>query len=390
MNWKMETLDIHQVIQQAMASTSSLFEEKKIPLIQDLEEKLPEIKGDGDRLIQVFINLLSNAVKFTQQGMVTCQARSTKEAITFRIIDTGKGIPEGELETIFQKFRQVKGTNQGGYFGTGLGLPISREIIEYHGGQIWAESTPGEGSTFSFTLPVQLESSGGRTLIRMHLQSLLKQLHQGLPHLDPDRKEILVVDDDKNIRQLLKTELTGAGFTVRQAENGQQALKKVRAHHPRLIIMDVQMPKLNGLDTLELLKKDLLTFHIPVIILTVLEKREKALQLGAHAFMEKPLNLRLLLWTIQDILTQKRHAPVLLFHEEKAVLDTLKKVFTQKGLPVYMPDSSGQIKKEKGPPRVIIVGEKMLEKLGDLIEPAEEAQTLTIVLEEEKKGDDNE
>lgn len=101
-------------------------------------------------------------------------------------------------KAIFQKFRQVKGTTQKGYSGTGLGLPISREIVEYHGGQIWAGSTPSEGSTFSFTFPVQVERRRDRPLIRTRLKSLLEELQYNLPYPDQEKEERLVVDDDKN------------------------------------------------------------------------------------------------------------------------------------------------------------------------------------------------
>lgn len=156
MDWKMGPLDIQEVIQQAAAATSSLFAQKGLPLVRDIPPGLPRVTGDRDRLVQVVINLLSNAVKFTHEGRVTCQVFREGDMLTVRVRDTGKGIPREDLEEVFQKFSQVKGTGREGYKGTGLGLPISREIVEYHGGRIWAQSTPGAGSTFSFTLPVEM------------------------------------------------------------------------------------------------------------------------------------------------------------------------------------------------------------------------------------------
>lgn len=159
--WNMQSLQMEEVVQQAILSTSSLFEEKQLPLIQEIEGNLPPIWGDRDRLIQVMINLLSNAVKFTHTGQVTCLLGLEDHHLLIQIQDTGKGIPEEDLDEVFSKFHQVKGTTREGYKGTGLGLPICRNIVEHHSGRIWAQSTPGEGSTFSFTLPV-LEERGSK------------------------------------------------------------------------------------------------------------------------------------------------------------------------------------------------------------------------------------
>ncbi len=384
-DWKIEIVNIERVIKQAIAATSTLFEAKNLPLIQDLEDDLPEIKGDRDRLIQVVINLLSNAVKFTQEGMVICRARTTKNHITVQIIDTGKGIPKGELEKIFQKYRQVKGTIKEGYQGTGLGLPISQEIIEYHGGQIWAESIPGSGSNFSFTLPVKKEITRDSISLRTTVDDLLKQLQAKDDHQEKDKKGILVVDDDKNIRQLLKEELEGAGYIVWEAANGQQALKTAGEMKPHLIIMDVQMPQLNGFETLELLKKDLFTYPIPVIILTVIEDKKRALQLGAQSFMEKPLNLPLLLKNIQHIFEKYQPLEVLLLHENNKTLKKIKGALEAKGFLVKDQESTG-----KENLKIIIGEEKTVKRIDSQILPQKKKGMLTILLEEEKKGNNHE
>jgi len=152
--WKMVPLDASSIIRQAFAITGSFFTQKGLELFEDIEEDLPEISGDNDRLLQVLINLLSNAAKFTEKGSITCRAKKTGNHITFSIIDTGIGIDIDDQKKILEKFKQAGDTLTNKPKGTGLGLPICREIIENHGGRIWVDSEPGKGSSFLFTIPI--------------------------------------------------------------------------------------------------------------------------------------------------------------------------------------------------------------------------------------------
>lgn len=152
--WKMEKIQIPDIVDRAWGATSALFEQKKLEFTKIIEEGLPEVIGDKDRLIQVVINLLSNAVKFTEKGVVSCRVKRKDNEIMVSIIDTGIGIAEVDKERVFEKFRQAGNTLTDKPKGTGLGLSICKQIVEYHGGRIWVESELGKGSNFSFTLPV--------------------------------------------------------------------------------------------------------------------------------------------------------------------------------------------------------------------------------------------
>ena len=153
-DWKMQSVSIQSIIVRAASATIVLFEQKELELKHRIEEDLPDITGDRDRLIQVVINLFSNAVKFTHNGCITCWARKTGEDITVSVMDDGIGIDYDDQEKIFDKFKQVGDTLTDRPKGTGLGLPICKQIIEHHGGRIWVESETGKGSTFSFTIPL--------------------------------------------------------------------------------------------------------------------------------------------------------------------------------------------------------------------------------------------
>src|SRR3984885_9224087 len=152
--WNMATVSVADVIERAIAATASLFDAKKLNLVRAIEPDLPSVNGDQDRLIQVVINLISNAVKFTDSGSIICSVRKREGELVISVKDSGIGITPADQPKVFEKFKQVGDTLTDKPKGTGLGLPICKEIVEYHGGTIWVESEPGKGSPFSFTLPL--------------------------------------------------------------------------------------------------------------------------------------------------------------------------------------------------------------------------------------------
>jgi signal transduction histidine kinase len=152
--WEMKPVSVAGIIKLASDITSSAFEQHGLELECDVEDDLPEITGDKYRLEQVLINLFSNAIKFTENGYIRCRAWMINSEILISVKDTGEGINKDDQESVFEKFRQVSIVPKDKPRGTGLGLPICKEIVNRHGGRIWVESEPGKGSTFSFTLPV--------------------------------------------------------------------------------------------------------------------------------------------------------------------------------------------------------------------------------------------
>lgn len=152
--WRMAPVSLSEVAEQALQATSALVQQAGLSLVKELPRDLPLVTGDRDRLVQVMINLISNAVKFTNQGRISCCVRAENGAVLAMVSDTGVGIAPQDIDTVFEKFRQVGDTLTGKPAGTGLGLPICKEIIEHHGGRIWVESVLGEGSTFQFTIPI--------------------------------------------------------------------------------------------------------------------------------------------------------------------------------------------------------------------------------------------
>ena len=342
--WNMTSVTVSDVIERAIAATASLFEAKKLNLIRAIEPDIPAITGDQDRLIQVVINLISNAIKFTDSGSVTCAAGLRGGELVVSVTDSGIGIAPGDQPKVFEKFKQVGDTLTDKPKGTGLGLPICREIVEYHGGRIWVDSEPGKGSTFSFTLPVsgqaaQLDLLPARRSV--DIESLVRQLREQVATHQPRDKSVLVVDDDSNIRSLLQQELTEAGYIVRLAEDGRKALALIREETPGLVILDVMMPEMNGFDVAAVLKNDPATMDIPIIILSIVEDKERGFRLGVDRYLTKPIDTASLFHEIGALLDQgKSKKKVMVVDEDASTIRTLTDVLETRGYQVVESNGS--------------------------------------------------
>jgi len=342
--WNMASVSIADVIERAIAATASLFEVKKLTLVRDLQPELPAINGDQDRLIQVVINLISNAVKFTDSGSIKLSAHLQGEDIVVGVTDSGIGIAPGDQQKVFEKFKQVGDTLTDKPKGTGLGLPICKEIVEYHGGRLWVESEPGKGSTFSFTLPVTLQSAQLELLPprrSVDIESLVRQLRERVPAHESSDKFVLVVDDDPNIRSLLQQELTEAGYVVRTAEDGRKALALIREERPSLVILDVMMPEMNGFDVAAVLKNDPATMDIPIIILSIVEDKERGFRLGVDRYLTKPIDTASLFHEVDTLLDQgKSKKKVMVVDEDVSTIRTLTDVLQTRGYEVVESNGS--------------------------------------------------
>ncbi|NES71766.1 MAG: response regulator, partial [Okeania sp. SIO2D1] len=292
---------------------------------------------DRDRIIQVLINLLSNAVKFTDTGTVSCCAHlQQKEALQIDIIDTGMGISPEEQPRVFEKFKQVGETLTDKPKGTGLGLPICKQIIEQHGGSIWVESELGQGSTFSFTLP--LNSAGNMRQQKLNLDHLLEQLEKHVVTSTPSptqgEKTILIVDDEEHIRELLRQSLAKE-YLVQEARDGIEAIEQAKKVKPDLIILDVMMPKMGGFDVAAVLKNDPQTKTIPIIMLSIFEDKQRGYRLGIDRYITKPIDTKQLLSEISLLLAQgKSKRKVLVVDENASTLEMLSGVLQAQGYSV--------------------------------------------------------
>lgn len=336
-DWQMQPIDVTELIDWATNSTAALFAHTDLQFLTQIDPGLPKIVGDRNRLLQVLINLISNAVKFTESGSVICQAKAANGSICISVIDTGIGIAPEDQPKVFEKFRQVGDTLTDKPKGTGLGLPICKQIVEHHGGRIWVDSEPGKGSAFSFMVPIYESDSPSNC--RLNLEALVKQLREHVitTHAIPaeTRKTILVVDDDVNIRELLRQQLETEGYQVREAKDGMDAIHQIKTARPDLIVLDVMMPQINGFDVAAVLKNDPHTADIPIIILSIVENKERGYHIGIDRYLTKPINTEKLLTEVGSLLSQGMSSKkVLVVDKNASTLKTLSDVLQTQGYSV--------------------------------------------------------
>lgn len=332
--WQIQPTDPVQILKQAIAATSSLFENQNLKLIKDFSPMLPQVSVDRDRMIQVAINLLSNAVKFTPSGSVTCRARLMTDELVISIADTGIGIAPEDRSKVFERFKQVGDILTEKPQGTGLGLPISKQIVEHHGGKIWVESELGKGSIFSFSIPLArtVKSVKEFTNITALIAQLKQQVISRTPIDVKERQHILVVDDDPNVREMLKQSLEEEGYNVAEAFNGVEAISKAKAEKPNLIILDVMMPHIDGYDVAAVLKHDPQTAGIPIIIVSLIQDRGRGGRLGIDSYFTKPINIAGLLKEIGLLLQQRvANKTVLVVARNPATLKSLSDALVFQG-----------------------------------------------------------
>jgi CheY-like chemotaxis protein len=325
------------VLQRAAQATQGLFDQKPaVRLVVDAPGDVPDLVGDRDRLTQVAINLISNAVKFTPAGEVRMTlAREVDpevgDALVVRVRDTGVGIAPEDHATVFEQFRQVGDTLTEKPQGTGLGLPICKQIVEHHAGRMWLESAVGAGSTFAFALPLTPPeevveaaaapvpapdpgpSEGVRRFVgstvqaaeaalRRRVEALVRRTLSGAEGEGAPTTCVLVVDDDPQIRSLLRQELEEVGHAVVEAADGREALAAVAARRPDLIVLDVMMPELTGFDVAAVLRGDPATASVPIVILSVVQDEERGARLGVARYFTKPVDVRALVQEVAVVL----------------------------------------------------------------------------------------
>jgi DNA-binding response OmpR family regulator len=329
-DWRDEDVDVDDIVRQSVAATSALFDAKQLDLQLELAGDLPPVRGDSHRVEQVIINLLSNACKFTDEGSVTVRSRRLGDEVVVSVRDSGPGIAPEEQAQLFARFKQVGDTLTGKPQGTGLGLPICKEIVEHHRGQLWVDSAVGAGSTFSFSLPL---APGARVSQPIDARTLLRDLRANIsPPGDGGAPRILVVDDHAPLRQLLREELEGQGYLVHEARDGTEAVRLAKDLRPNLITLDVMMPDLNGFDVAAVLRHDPATMRIPILMISILQEEGRARSIGVDSYLTKPVGSAELLAQVETLLAQGwSHRRAVVIDSDLGMLDTLRTTLEQQG-----------------------------------------------------------
>jgi signal transduction histidine kinase/CheY-like chemotaxis protein len=288
MELHLEAFPIASLIEEVVATIQPLAEKNGNALIVQCPADSGTICADQTRVRQALLNLMSNANKFTEQGSVTVSIRremqAAKEWIELAVTDTGIGMTPEQMGRLFEEFVQADASTTRKYGGTGLGLAISRRFCQMMGGDITVQSQSGQGSTFTIRLPAEVRAAQAIPAPR---RTAAGKSPASRPTAVPD---VLIVDDDPSVRSVTERFLTREGFSVITAENGREGLRLARELHPLAITLDVMMPDLDGWTVLAALKGDPELADIAVILMTILDEKNRGYSLGAADYMVKPVD----------------------------------------------------------------------------------------------------
>jgi len=353
---------MREVVDIVLTLSKPLIAERDLLLVNEVPGDLPAVDGDENRLQQILHNLVGNAIKFTDSGTITAGGRATEGRIEITISDTGVGIPSENLATIFESFEQVDASAARSVGGTGLGLTITRQLVELHGGSIAVESEEGVGSVFTISLPTADPSSEAST--GEAAQSLFRQAvavaeeaaiieasgDLGALRVEPSTNghgnlegvKVLSVDDDPINLQVLHNILSLEGCELTEATDGERGLALVEEGYvPDVVLLDVMMPRLTGFEVCQRLRESFSGNELPVILLTAKNQVSDLVQglaSGANDYLTKPFTKSELLARINTHLSLSRAHTVEAENKRKAEELQHARAIQLSLLPQEMPD----------------------------------------------------
>lgn len=346
-----QNCDLEVLVKEVVSTVQPIIDKNSNVLEVQLENTLGSIAVDITRLRQVLFNLLSNASKFTEKGKVSFivdrNVVNEVDWITLTIKDSGIGMGPDQLASLFESFSQVHPQNIQKYGGTGLGLAISKRICQMMGGDIFVESTLGEGSTFSVRLPAktmpeknsQTSDFGTKNFSRQETGEEADSIEQ--------ENVILVIDDDPMVHTQMQRAFEKEGYRILTATDGEEGLALARKHHPTLITLDILMPGMDGWTVLTELKADPEMANIPVFVISMVDNENKGYSLGASEYLTKPIDR-----TRIHILMKKYkwdNGSVLVVEDDTATRKRLCRMLEDYGLPVAEAENGkialGEVKK---------------------------------------------
>jgi CheY-like chemotaxis protein len=288
MDMYLEDIDISKMIDDVASTVTTLVQKNNNVLDLQVEENIGSMHADMTKIRQILFNFVSNAAKFTSDGKVSIAASAFKKDgepfVHFAVSDTGIGIPEDKLASIFEEFTQVDSSTTRNYGGTGLGLALVKKFAQMMGGNAWAESTAGEGSTFILEMPARVVAADEEST------AVLKEVGEAAESTVASLGKILVIDDDSTARRLLTRVLKEQGYQVITADGGEQGIALAKSEKPALITCDILMPNVDGWEVLQCLKDDPDTASIPVVMVSMVDDGKKGAALGAVEHLRKPVD----------------------------------------------------------------------------------------------------
>jgi len=273
-------MNLHPSVDRAIYAVASQATAANISIETHVASTLPPVVGDARRIEQVLVNLLTNAIKFSGAvKRIVISACVRESMLEVSVQDFGRGMTEEFRERLFSKFEHAQGALTRESQGVGLGLAICRHLVQAHGGKIWVESKAGEGSTFTFSLPISETSALPAAAVERPAR------------LATTPRLVLVIDDDEDVTRILSYVFESQGHRVIAAHNGREAIDLAKRYRPDMLTLDLGMPDVDGYTVLKQLRAADETRAIPIICISVQTDPERAISMGADYFLEKPLDI---------------------------------------------------------------------------------------------------
>ena len=322
MELKISRVDLVPLVEDALEDFREMAAERKIELLFTVSRRSILVWVDPERIESVIYNLLSNALKFTPNGgkIEACLSlREEEECVVLSVRDTGIGIPKEKIAHIFERFVQASRAVDTNMKGSGIGLSICRDIVALHHGEISVDSRQGEGTVFSVKLRLgnahfgmeQIDFSGaGDGKAAYMVSDYTSTDSQRRTDVRPPEgaQKILLVEDNRELRLFMYNSLIET-YHVIEADDGVEALEKIRSEMPDIVVTDLMMPRMDGIELVDKVRHDFTMSHIPIVMLTARhspDDRVKAMEFGADGYITKPFSIELLLVRIDNLLTQRR------------------------------------------------------------------------------------
>jgi PAS domain S-box-containing protein len=362
---KLDLADIDEMMTIVVATMAHLIEEKSQTLEVFVDQDLPQIELDRDRIIQVLTNLVSNAYKYTQVGgHIRLSAERGDNLVRFAVADNGFGISEQDQEKLFSRFFRVDSELTREIGGTGLGLNIVKSIIEMHGGEVFLDSDLGVGSTFAFTLPLVSDVGVGEPApAEEPVEEIL---------FSAEGRMILVVEDEQDIALLIRSLLEKVGYTVETAATGEEAWAYLQTsgHMPDLITLDIELPGMNGFELATRMAADPKTSDIPTLVISIYGDDPRGDKLGLVQGLAKPVDRLQLLNKVASMLgPAEAGGKVLIIEDDDQHQEELHSALTQQGFEVLQATDgkTGLAMANEEQPGLILLGLRLPDMDGTVI-----------------------
>ena len=326
-----EDIDLRALIEDLVGAAQPLAARNGNRLDVDCPAGIGVMRSDATRLRQIVLNLLSNACKFTEKGVVSLAlARSRADGtewLDLRVADTGIGMTEEQLARLFQEFTQADSSTTRKYGGTGLGLAITDRLCRMMGGSITVASEPGRGTTFAVRLP----AAGAAPAAADDAAIVTDTREPAAAPVKPRTNRVLVIDDDETVRDLMRRVLSREGFDVVTASDGQEGLALARELRPSVITLDVMMHEMDGWSVLQAIRADPALADIPVVMLSILDEKQRGFALGASAYLTKPVDRARLAAALEPFKAKGANQRALVVEDDEPTREMMRRLLIGEG-----------------------------------------------------------